>query len=381
MVKSLNVARSAELGVSSRWFQSWASEAIGEVVGSASLMRILIHEAVPGVSENLALLAEWAVDRNLMEVWSKTVALSVLVREEPALKHAVGTCFNAGRHASRAEGNLLNVVEVVGRVPVEGELANGNEREFLLRPDLGQVEGIEGDRFRLFKGHHLDEHVPGWELSVQNRVVQIPDGVVGIGASNLHGFRRVEVLDSLSSFHMEFAVNWLVFAVDQFESVRAKSVHVAETVRNTTFGEQEANLVQSFRTQGNKVPHRIRILGKRKWNLNQVLNIVQQVRFLRYLQMGLRVSLLRMDEAGEENRVAKEENRSVVSDKIPNAVFRVELHGESTRIAGCVGRSEFTANGGEADGNWSLLALGEDLGFGVFRYVMSGFEEAKGTCN
>ncbi len=49
--------------------------------------------------------------------------------------------------------------------------------------------------------------------------------------------------------------------------------------------------------------------------------------------MSCRVSLLRVDEAGEKHRIANEENGRVVSDQIPIALLRIELHREAARIA------------------------------------------------
>jgi len=52
------------------------------------------------------------------------------------------------------------------------------------------------------------------------------------------------------------------------------------------------------------------------------------------LEMGSRVPLLGMDEAGEENWVPDEEDRGVVSDQIPNAILGVELDCKSSGIPG-----------------------------------------------
>lgn len=53
--------------------------------------------------------------------------------------------------------------------------------------------------------------------------------------------------------------------------------------------------------------------------------------------------LLSVDEAREENWIANEEDRSVVTHKIPNAFIGVEFQGKSAWIASCVSRATFTA--------------------------------------
>lgn len=65
--------------------------------------------------------------------------------------------------------------------------------------------------------------------------------------------------------------------------------------------------------QADEVPHRIRIFAMRGG-----------------------ISFLGMDEGWEENRVPNEEDRGVVADEVPIALFRVELNRESARIACCV---------------------------------------------
>lgn len=53
---------------------------------------------------------------------------------------------------------------------------------------------------------------------------------------------------------------------------------------------------------------------------------------VRILQMGLRVSFLRVYKAGEENRVSDEENGGIVAHQIPNTVLGVEFHRKTSRI-------------------------------------------------
>lgn len=64
---------------------------------------------------------------------------------------------------------------------------------------------------------------------------------------------------------------------------------------------------------------------------------------VRVLQMRLRVALLRVDEAGEQDGIADEEDRRVVADQVPNAVIGVELQGEAAGIARSVGGAAFAA--------------------------------------
>jgi len=62
-----------------------------------------------------------------------------------------------------------------------------------------------------------------------------------------------------------------------------------------------------------------------------------------------------MDETWEQNRIANEEDRRIVSDTIPDTIVGVELDGESTRIASGVSRATFTTDSRETDSNRCFL--------------------------
>ncbi len=88
-----------------------------------------------------------------------------------------------------------------------------------------------------------------------------------------------------------------------------------------------------FRRQGQEVPEHVRVL-----------------------EVGRRVALLGVDEVGELERVADEEDRSVVPDHVVVALFGVELDGEAAGVALRIRRAPLAADGGEADEDLGLLA-------------------------
>lgn len=51
-----------------------------------------------------------------------------------------------------------------------------------------------------------------------------------------------------------------------------------------------------------------------------------------------------MDETREQKRISDEEDRSVVADQIPVALFRVEFDGETAWITRRIRRPRFTAD-------------------------------------
>ena len=82
-------------------------------------------------------------------------------------------------------------------------------------------------------------------------------------------------------------------------------------------------------------------------------------------QVGLRVTLLGVDEVGELGGVTKEEDGCVVEDPVPVAFFRPELDCEATGITSGVSRTRLATDSREADRCARLRAdLGEELGAG-----------------
>mmetsp|Transcript_9343 Transcript_9343/g.29469 ORF Transcript_9343/g.29469 Transcript_9343/m.29469 type:complete len:472 (+) Transcript_9343:83-1498(+) len=307
-----------------------AAEGVGEVVGCAALVRHS-HEAVTLVVAHPR--GERAVDGDLHVVGAQPVAVRVRVGEQARLQHLVRRRLNARHQLRRRECHLLHLREVVGRVAVQHDTTHRDERELRVRPDLGQVEGVEPMPLRLLEGHHLHVQRPGGELAACDRVVQVSDGIVGVGACQLRGLVHRQVLDALVRLVVELAVHCLSVSIDKLECVRAIAVHVAVSIRDATVGEEEADLMSRLRTQRDEVPEHIGILQVRSW-----------------------VPLLGVDEGREQQRVPDEEDGSIVARERPVALLSVELDGKAARIAHSVRTSSFAAHSGESNGHRRPLA-------------------------
>lgn len=83
---------------------NWTREAIGEVVGSTSL----IVETLRSVSL-VVFNFEWTVYRQLKMIWSKSVSVGIAVREQSSLEHLIWGSVDSRYHMSRTEGNLFNL--------------------------------------------------------------------------------------------------------------------------------------------------------------------------------------------------------------------------------------------------------------------------------
>lgn len=135
-----------------------AFEGVGIVVRSASLVVVEGHRTV-----SLVILdadAVRAVDRQLQVVRAQAVTVSVGVGEQTSLQHLVRAGFDSRHQVSGREGGLLHFREVIVRIAVQRHLADGDQREFLLRPDFGDVERIEFHLLGFLERHDLQEEVP-----------------------------------------------------------------------------------------------------------------------------------------------------------------------------------------------------------------------------
>lgn len=108
---------------------------------------------------------------------------------------------------------------------------------------------------------------------------------------------------------------------------------MAVGIRSATVAEEVHHLVSRLLVGGQVVPEHSRIF-----------------------EVGLRVSLLRVDEKRELGWVAKEEDRGVVEHPVPVALLRVEFDGESTGVTSAVSRTLLTTDGGETRDELRLLA-------------------------
>lgn len=124
------------------------------------------------------------------------------------------------------------------------------------------------------------------------------------------------VVDKLESVGTVAVLKRVLFNANDFflkPEILHKPVHEAITIGSSTITEQEQNLMSCFWSQRNEVPEHVGIF-----------------------QVGLRVSLLGVDERWEQNRITNEEDRRVVANQIPNAIVGVKLNSESSWITSSI---------------------------------------------
>jgi len=132
---------------------------------------------------------------------------------------------------------------------------------------------------------------------------------------------------------------------------------VTVTIRSTTVGEEDGNLVDGLGNEGEEVPESIGVTA-----------------------VGLGIALLCVNEIWELGGVANEENWSVVTNHIPVTFFSIELDCETTGVASSVSATLLTTDSGETKEDGSLLAnLVQELGLGNLAKVVSDLKDTMGT--
>ena len=231
------------------------------------------------------------------------------------------------------------------------------QRIVRVRPDLRDVEAVPAICLRILPRHDLNADAPGWEIAFRDGVAQIAGGMVRVLAGHARGLFAREVLDALVGLEVELHPAVRAARVVPLERMAAVAVHVAVASRRAAVGEEDRDLVDGLRRERQEIPEHVRVR-----------------------RVGRRVALLGMDEVGELQRIADEEDRRVVAGHVVIALFGVELDREAARVARGVGGALFAADSGEPGEHFGLLARPrEELGARVLRHVGGALELAVGA--
>ena len=137
----------------------------------------------------------------------------------------------------------------------------------------------------------------------------------------------------------------------------AVAVHMAKAFRDAAVRHRDRHLVQRFRHQCPEIPV---IVGA--------------------AHPSARVAFDRAVEIGKARRIAVEEDRRIVADNVPVAVFGIELERKAADVALGVGGTPFAGDLREAGKHRRLFAdLGKDLRLRKARDVASHGEGAVGA--
>jgi len=228
----------------------------------------------------------------LLVVGTDAVTVGVGVGEEAGLQNGVGRGLNARRHVCRVESNLLDLGEVVLHVLVQEKLSDLAERELLLGPDVSQVEDVDPlllpEVLGLLGGHGLPADVPTRVVLALNGVVKVLLRVVG---AVVGGILLGNEGGALLALHVHLAVYPLAVLVDKLHCVASVTVHLTPAVGNTAVTHEDHDLVDRLGILRKVIPEDSGVIG--------------------VCEVGLRVTLLSVNEVRELGWVAQEEDGGV----------------------------------------------------------------------
>lgn len=122
-------------------------------------------------------------------------------------------------------------------VAVEGHLADLDEREVLVRPDLGDIKDGAAVGLGLLGLHHLDVELPLGVVTTQDGLEEVLVVEVGVDTSHASGLLRGEVVGAQDRFKVELAVAELAVVAHQLEGVNTEAGHAACGLGQTTRAE------------------------------------------------------------------------------------------------------------------------------------------------
>ncbi|MBB30600.1 MAG: hypothetical protein CME25_17050 [Gemmatimonadetes bacterium] len=351
-----SLARNAQRRFGKAGVLDRATKAVGFVIGvdAARLMPEEVHLAI------LVIVMDGAfrrVHRQVFVMRAKPIAMRIGIAEDPGLQHLVGRIADPRHLVRRAEGRLFDLGEIVVGIAVQLDLAHLDQRIILVRPDLGQVEGIECGRFGLGLGHDLDEHRPAGEIAIFNLAEQRLLIAFTRMADDLGGLAVGIMAMALLRLEVELDPEAFAVPVPQRIGVAAIAVHEGRVLRQAAIRHQDRHLMQRFGMTPPEVPH-----GRRA------------------AQVGARVTLLSVNEVRELQGIADKEDGRVVAHHIPVALVGIEFQRKAAHVAFIVGRALFASHGGKAGQHLGLLAgFGKDRCAAVLADVMGHGEGAEGA--
>ena len=266
--------------------------------------------------------------------------------------------IDARHDVRRAERHLLGLGEEVVRIAIEHQPPDRADRHQLLRHDLGRIEHVEAEAFRLLFGEDLQPELVLGIRARFDRFPQIAAMEVRIGAADLDRLVPVERMRAEHRRPVELHEHGLARLIDQAEGVHAEALHHAVAARNGAVRHDPHLHVHRFGHQRDEIPEG-----------------VVRARGLRHREV--RLGLQRMHQIRKLHRVLDEEHRDVVADQIPVAFIGVELDREAAHVAHRVGRAALARDGGEAHEHGRALAgFGKERGAREFAERLVALEVA-----
>lgn len=196
----------------------------GRVIGVRAVIAIDGHDAIALVRVERS---KGLVHGDLLVVDAEAMTVGIRVREQTGLQDRVGGGLDAGDQVRGREGDLLDLGEVVLRVAVEGEFAEGPQGHVFVRPDFGQVEDVPAEFLGVRGGEDLQVAGPGGEVAVLDAVEEVLGVPVRVLGGHVAGFGVGEGFAALVGFAVDLDVVEGSVGLGELVGVPGVAVHVA----------------------------------------------------------------------------------------------------------------------------------------------------------
>lgn len=123
-------------------------------------------------------------------------------------------------------------------VLVQCHLPNRDQRELLMRPDLGDIEHRQTIILSLMRLHDLDKQTPGWTIPTGDRAKQLPGMEVRVRTRKSRGLFGGYIPYSLQRTKMELAILEGSVGSNELERMHAKGCYTTNRGWDTTGAEQ-----------------------------------------------------------------------------------------------------------------------------------------------
>lgn len=202
-----------------------------------------------------------------------------------------------------------------------------------MRPDLSEIQDIEGRLLSIGRVKHLYVACPAWILASLNGIKQVLRMPVGVLCRLLQSLLVGEVLDSLVRLAVDLDVFEASVRLRELVGMTRVTVHMSIRVWCTPVTKENHNLMNGFLELAQIVPKHACIL-----------------------QIGLRIPLLGVNKERKLGGIPEEEDGRIVEYPVPISVFGVEFERKSSRIPRAIWRTLLSTDRREACNALRLLA-------------------------
>src|SRR5699024_3340341 len=218
--------------------------AIGEIMNCRPFVSIYAHGSISVMIMKRTLRF---IYRYLVVVHSQSIALRIAVGEQPSLQHLIGRKTYSWNHIGRIKGSLLHIGKIVVWISIELQYTHINQWIIAMWPNLRQIKGVKRAVFRLLLGHDLDFHIPTWEFSLLNGIIQISLVRLSIYTNGFDCLLVGEVFYSLLGFKVKLHPYPFVVCVNHTKGMAPKPMHVSIGPRNPPIAHSDCHLMQRLR--------------------------------------------------------------------------------------------------------------------------------------